>query len=790
MKTLVKYSQYFTITDINFAKLIYQLQGFNKNLVTYTMAMEQKGRWKSRDVITKVDKILYIIESENPESSKSKDVIRYPITLLDRLLDYLSVNNLDTDLTIINKSPIESNTIEILPDMLRKPRDYQTVYINGILGWTKHNLLVDLLMGYGKAVSHTTPIRTLTGWTLINDLLVGDKVIGRDGLETNVTGIYPQGKRQLYCVTFEDGRKQDVDLEHLWSVYIKDSLLPTVVNTDFIRKRKTIKFEIDLVIPQDCEDKGYVISPFDLGQILTTCKSVSNNIKKLKPKVYDELDNLGLLNNIPRIPEQYLNGSIKQREALLKGIICDMGFIKDGDLFLKTRYRLLLKDMQELIWGLGGKSEQTSPTFITVRLPKLREFILLPSLLIEFKEKPFTTRLKIHSIRKSIKDEAICISVDNEDKLYVLKDYVVTHNTFIAMYSLSQLKKRFAIVVLPRYIDKWIGDVLSLTNIKRDEIFVVKGLTMLIDIIMYPDKYSSFKTFIFSLTTINLFIKSYLTNDLVASLGLSPEMIMESINIDVVLNDETHKEFYNVYKLMLFSNHRLTIGLTATLEHNDEHIENMYKIGFPMENRISNVIKYKKYIEIYSLQYKFRNKRLINFKSAFGYNQATFEQSIMRQTYILNNYLKMIHSISNSLYFNRRKDKQKLLIFAGTVKMCKHGVAYFKKLHPDLVIASYTEEDDYEIIDKTDVIFSTLQSLGTAIDIDNLITVINPFNTGSKQSDLQAAGRLRDLPEATMKYCYLWSSDISSHSKYTIARKKLFYRLAKFSKNILYKHQI
>lgn len=74
--------------------------------------------------------------------------------------------------------------------------------------------------GSGKALLDGTPVRTDNGWVNIEDLKVGDKVLGEDNEYHNVLGVYPQGdNRELYKFYFEDGRDIIVDSEHLWKVH-------------------------------------------------------------------------------------------------------------------------------------------------------------------------------------------------------------------------------------------------------------------------------------------------------------------------------------------------------------------------------------------------------------------------------------------------------------------------------------------------------------------------------------------------------------------------------------------
>lgn len=74
--------------------------------------------------------------------------------------------------------------------------------------------------GSGKALLDGTPVCTDNGWVNVEDLKVGDKVLGEDNQHHNVVGVYPQGdNRELYKFYFEDGREIIVDSEHLWKVH-------------------------------------------------------------------------------------------------------------------------------------------------------------------------------------------------------------------------------------------------------------------------------------------------------------------------------------------------------------------------------------------------------------------------------------------------------------------------------------------------------------------------------------------------------------------------------------------
>lgn len=70
----------------------------------------------------------------------------------------------------------------------------------------------------GKAQPLYSRILTPVGWKLMGDIKVGDEVITQTGEVTRVNGVYPQGKKDIYEVTFSDNSSTRCCKEHLWEV--------------------------------------------------------------------------------------------------------------------------------------------------------------------------------------------------------------------------------------------------------------------------------------------------------------------------------------------------------------------------------------------------------------------------------------------------------------------------------------------------------------------------------------------------------------------------------------------
>jgi hypothetical protein len=98
----------------------------------------------------------------------------------------------------------------------RPPMEHQKVAIEKLLANNKFILADD--MGLGKFIVNSIPIYTPFGTKKIGDLKIGDKVIGSNGKSCNVIGVFPQGKKETYRITFNDGYSILAGDEHLWSV--------------------------------------------------------------------------------------------------------------------------------------------------------------------------------------------------------------------------------------------------------------------------------------------------------------------------------------------------------------------------------------------------------------------------------------------------------------------------------------------------------------------------------------------------------------------------------------------
>jgi phosphate starvation-inducible protein PhoH len=151
------------------------------------------------------------------------------------------------------------------------------------------------------------------------------------------------------------------------------------------------------------------------------------------------------------IPKEYLYSSISDRISLLQGLMDSDGYCdKRGNCEFSTISNELVDGMNFLVRSLGGtvKTRSKVPTYTDSQGCKVTGQLSY-TLSINFSSEinPFRLSRKANRyhprtkyFRKYVsnvvpigKKQAQCIMVDHDSRLYLTRDFIVTHNTFIAL---------------------------------------------------------------------------------------------------------------------------------------------------------------------------------------------------------------------------------------------------------------------------------------------------------------------------------------------------------------------
>ncbi len=107
-------------------------------------------------------------------------------------------------------------------------------------------LLRSCATNVGKAIPNYTVIPMADGtWKKVEDVKVGDKLIGSDGNPTTVLAVYPQkDKKKVWRIYFKDGRVAECCEEHLWTYLNNNELLTSPLKDIYKNFNKQIYIPI------------------------------------------------------------------------------------------------------------------------------------------------------------------------------------------------------------------------------------------------------------------------------------------------------------------------------------------------------------------------------------------------------------------------------------------------------------------------------------------------------------------------------------------------------------------
>jgi replicative DNA helicase len=334
-------------------------------------------------------------------------------------------------------------------------------------------------------------------------LEVGNALASIDGTASIVTGIFPQGARQVYRVTFSDGRSTECCDEHLWRIYYREWDGARVVDTAKLRtmlshKRYQHRLWIDTASGDFGHQEDLPIDPWVLGAMLgdgsftngsptfTTAdpemvemmaEGVGTGIALKHSSRYDwrvisteprtasffgarpnpfkealrSLGIWGVASHEKFIPRLYRDASRPARLALLQGLLDTDGWVeKFGAIRYCTSSLRLAREVQDLVRSLGGWCSRSpkSPTYaykgekkagrtayvLNIHHGDPRSFFRLSNKRERLPERyERSSRPVVVSIVPSRIVETQCISVSHPSHLYVTDEYVVTHNTSLAL---------------------------------------------------------------------------------------------------------------------------------------------------------------------------------------------------------------------------------------------------------------------------------------------------------------------------------------------------------------------
>ena len=336
-----------------------------------------------------------------------------------------------------------------------------------------------------EAHPYSQKVYTPDGIREWKDIKIGDTLFSPTKGSVKVVDIPVDEEMDIYKIKLSDGRVVEASDNHIWLVYKGTSKIPVEVTTKqmleegVINKYGQHKYFIPEHRGVEYPRRELPIDPYTMGLILSEGSIRGTHCTKNYIQISSSKeDMLFYQNNIPYktkhigtkgyswhvyipgcksimkkcnlygtdshtkfIPPEYLYSHRVQRMELLKGIMDGDGHANtNGASILITCSKRLAEDVLTLSRSLGIKCWlQTSREGVyRVAIASEHAIFKLPRKVVEqHVYKPYTKGSKasallnktaIDSIVLSHKERGKCVTVDSDDGLYLIGDYVVTHN--------------------------------------------------------------------------------------------------------------------------------------------------------------------------------------------------------------------------------------------------------------------------------------------------------------------------------------------------------------------------
>ena len=354
----------------------------------------------------------------------------------------------------------------------------------------QHSALI-AARGKGKMLPNSTIVYTPNGYKVWKDIHPGDYLYGDNGKPTKVLEEFNHKSKPIYKLTLKDGRTAYAGLEHLWTIKYGNKLI--TVDTQWIIEngfgKRTIKGKCHK--PIECKAflpinkaieipyKEVSIDPYLLGLILgdgclgyanskgvlfsSTVKDQKTYERLLNTKIREYKNNNCFIESIniknklielglyktksdnKFIPDIYKYNSKEVRLEILKGLMDTDGSAFSSGIEYISKSKQLAEDVLWIGRSLGIRGTLNSKfikykdeikEYFRVRFITTETIFKLPRKIEKIKQrnsnylKNQENYVAITSIEYSHNEDAKCVIVDNDSHLFLMNDFIVTHNSF------------------------------------------------------------------------------------------------------------------------------------------------------------------------------------------------------------------------------------------------------------------------------------------------------------------------------------------------------------------------
>lgn len=353
---------------------------------------------------------------------------------------------------------------------------------------------------------YSCSVSTPKGIKKWGDIKVGDYVFGDDGLPTKVIDVIEQGEQNVYKITLKDGRVTYSGDEHLWEVIYRSAgkfktkiVELKEIKDDYIYYNKRYTLRKYAIRRQQCvqfEAQEISIDPYTLGIYLgdgnykkstydrlditkniedieamenfipykidkSTSRDITHRID-LGTNAKEELTKLGLKDRKcgdKFIPKNYIFNTEEVRLAVINGLLdTDGSCTKDyGVIEYSTKSNQLRDDFLYVCRSLGFNCKYTTKTVNGEKYNRCyiysndSRLFNIPRKKARLKSRvngttrSYSEKTHIDKIEFYNREQCKCITVDNKSNLYLIDDFIITHNCAV------QINEEFG--MFPKFMD-------------------------------------------------------------------------------------------------------------------------------------------------------------------------------------------------------------------------------------------------------------------------------------------------------------------------------------------------
>ncbi|MFD0165998.1 helicase-related protein [Streptomyces decoyicus] len=283
-------------------------------------------------------------------------------------------------------------------------------------------------VGSGKAQPLDALVLTPRGFRPMGEMAVGTEVVVPSGELAVVDGVFPQGEREVWRLVLSDGSAVECDDEHLWIVGARGTgeqvRTTRELRGDLLAADGRPKWSIAAATPVDLEGgEDRPLDPYGVGRALADGSGD-------RPA--------------DRVPSAYRNAPLKDRLAVVQGLMEAGGQPAEGAAVYRSAAGPLAGDLAWLVRSLGGRARLrlvpngAYDVFVALpaAYPPFRDQVTVPVVARGDAVHPdggVGFRRTVEAIEYVGRKPVQCISVRHPGHAYVTDHFTVTHNTMVAL---------------------------------------------------------------------------------------------------------------------------------------------------------------------------------------------------------------------------------------------------------------------------------------------------------------------------------------------------------------------